>query len=1209
VGAIAAAVTIALQSPALIAQVAVQGQWRTLSYLMPINPVHLALTRDGKVLVVAGSGNVANETNFRAAVWDPVAGTFANYQLDWDMFCNGMSVLPDGRVFINGGNLQYDPFFGEPRSAVFDPIAGTFTDIEDMADGRWYPTVTTLGNGSVMTFSGLRATGGTNTLVEIYTPGSGWGSPAAAGWTPPLYPRMHLSTDGRVFYAGSGRGSRFFNPATMTWTPVVATTNHGSSRTYGTSVLLPLLPADGYRPRVMIFGGGNPATATTEIIDLSAATPQWQFGPQMSQGRIQMNATILPNGRVLAVGGSVNDEQAASASLNADMYNPVTNTFSSAGANVYPRLYHSGSLLLPDATVMLVGGNPTRGSYEQHIEIYSPPYLFNANGTPATRPTISAVTPGAFGYGQVFQVAVSDPSSIGSVVLVRPGAQTHAFDMEQRLVGLSFTAGSGVLNVTAPPHDNIAPPGYYMLFVLNTAGVPSVARFVQLSSSVSNQRPTASITSPAGDVTIAPGGSVTFSGSGSDPDGTISAYAWTFPGGTSSTSSVANPGAVTYAAAGTYTASLTVTDNGGLTSASPATRTITVGTPPPGPAGLVAAYGFSEGTGVSLLDQTGKGHTGTITGASWTAQGRFDSALMFDGVNDWVTVNDASDLDFTTGMTLEAWVYPTTSGGGSWRNLLIKERAGGEVYNLYANADTNSPIIYVVPSAPPNQPLDARGSASLPLNTWSHLAATYDGATLRLYVNGVQAGSRAISGSLLTSTGVLRIGGNSVWGEYFAGRIDEVRLYNRALNAAEIQADMATPIGTDTTPPMRSNGQPSGALPSGTTQTTLGLTTNEGATCRYATTPGVAWASMANTFTTTGGTTHSTVVSGLSNGNSYAYYVRCRDAATNANPDDFTIAFSVSNPPPPDTEPPTVSLTAPANNATVSGNVTVSANANDNVGVASVQFLLGGQPLGAEDTTAPYSITWNSTSVANGGPYQLSARARDAAANQTTSTAVSVSVNNANLGLVAAYSFNEGAGTSLIDRTGTGHTGSVTGATWTTLGRFGGGLTFDGLNDWVTVNDANDLDFTTGMTLEAWVYPTASGGGSWRNVIIKERPGGEVYNLYANADTNSAVIYVVSASSPGQPFDARSGATLPVNTWSHLAATYDGTTLRLYVNGSLAGSRAVANPLLTSTGALRIGGNNVWGEFFAGRIDEIRLYNRALSAAEIQADMNGPIQP
>src|SRR5436189_2049896 len=146
----------------------------------------------------------------------------------------------------------------------------------------------------------------------------------------------------------------------------------------------------------MIMGGGNPATATTEIINLSSATPQWQTGPAMSQPRIEMNATILPNGNVLATGGSVNDEDAATASLKADLFDPVTNTFSPAGQNVYPRLYHSGSLLLPDATVMLTGGNPARGTYEQHIEIYSPAYLFNGDGTPAARPAISDVSPTAF---------------------------------------------------------------------------------------------------------------------------------------------------------------------------------------------------------------------------------------------------------------------------------------------------------------------------------------------------------------------------------------------------------------------------------------------------------------------------------------------------------------------------------------------------------------------------------------------------------------------------------------------------------------------------------------------------------------------------------------------------------------------------------------------------------------------------------------------
>ncbi len=512
------------------AQAGVTGEWTTLSNLMPINPVHIALLNTGKVLIVSGSGNVATETFYRAAVWDPQTDTVATQPLTWDMFCNGMAVLPDGRVLVNGGNLQYDPFRGEPRNAAFDPVTETFTDLENMAHGRWYPTVTVLGDGRVMTFSGLSETGSTNTAVEIYTVGSGWSPEYPAGWTPPLYPRMHLLPNGNVFYSGSGRGSRIFNTATRTWSAVVATTNYANTRSYGTSVLLPLTPANGYKPRVMIFGGGNPGTATTEIIDLSAPTPAWQYGPPMSQPRIELNATILPSGKVLVVGGSRNDEDAATASLNADLFDPATNSFSSAGANAFPRLYHSNALLLPDATVLVNGGNPQRGNYEHHQEIYSPAYLFNGDGSRAIRPVISGVGSGAIRYGGTFQVTTPNAAEIASIALVRPGAPTHAFDQEQRFIGLSFTAASGVLTVTAPPNGNIAPPGYYMLFILNSAGVPSVATFVHLSSST-NQPPTATIDTPAGNVTINPGGSVLFQGSGSDPDGTVDGYSWTFPGG------------------------------------------------------------------------------------------------------------------------------------------------------------------------------------------------------------------------------------------------------------------------------------------------------------------------------------------------------------------------------------------------------------------------------------------------------------------------------------------------------------------------------------------------------------------------------------------------------------------------------------------------------------------------------------------------------
>jgi hypothetical protein len=503
------------------------------------------------------------------------------------MFCNDMILLPDGRPFIVGGTIQYDPFFGSKRMSIYDPATGQYADMEDMAHGRWYPTNTLLGDGRIMTFSGLDESGNTDTQVEIYKVGVGWGAPSSAPWTPPLYPRMHLLPNGKVFYSGWTTQSRTFDPSTNIWS-LSAVTNSSVTRTYGSSVLFPLTPANAYKPKVMIFGGGTScstcgvagAEPTTEIIDLSASSPKWVWGPNMSQQRIEMNATILPNGKILAVGGSVNDEDTNTASLKADLYDPVANTMGSGGSNAFPRLYHSVALLLPDATVWVAGGNPARGSYEQHVEIYTPPYLYNSSGSLATRPSITSVTPGVIGYGTSFQVQTPDAASISSVVLMKNGAVTHSFNMDQRLVGVSFTAGSGVLNVTGPPNGNIAPPGYYMIFLINTSGVPSVAKFVQVLNASTDTPPKGTITSPASDIVIAPGQSVTFAGTGTASSGSITGYSWSFRGATPATSSLQNPGAVTFSTAGTYTASFTVTDSAGNTDPSPPVRTITVATKP-----------------------------------------------------------------------------------------------------------------------------------------------------------------------------------------------------------------------------------------------------------------------------------------------------------------------------------------------------------------------------------------------------------------------------------------------------------------------------------------------------------------------------------------------------------------------------------------------------------------------------------------------------
>jgi hypothetical protein len=203
----------------------------------------------------------------------------------------------------------------------------------------------------------------------------------------------------------------------------------------------------------------------------------------------------------------------------------------------------------------------------------------------------------------------------------------------------------------------------------------------------------------------------------------------------------------------------------------------------------VAAYSFNEASGVAVRDASGKGNDGTAANAAWSIAGRNGGALSFNGASSWVTVPDAASLDLSTGMTLEAWAKPSALGA-AWRGVLFKEQPGGMVYSLYANEGTGHPVGQVNIGGEQN----ALGSTGLPLNTWTHLAVTYDGQALTLYVNGAPAGSKAQTGLVPASTGTLRIGGNGIWPEWFSGLIDNARVYNRALTQVQIQSDMQTPI-------------------------------------------------------------------------------------------------------------------------------------------------------------------------------------------------------------------------------------------------------------------------------------------------------------------------------------------------------------------------------------------------------------------------------
>lgn len=281
--------------------------------------------------------------------------------------------------------------------------------------------------------------------------------------------------------------------------------------------------------------------------------------------------------------------------------------------------------------------------------------------------------------------------------------------------------------------------------------------------------------------------------------GSITGRSWNF--GDGSTSTATNP-SHTYSVPGSYTVSLTVTGSGGSNTKTNSNlinvSSSTGGTTQPpttSSEGLVAAYGFEEASGSMAADASGKGNHGTIKEAVRINTGKYGNALKFDGVNDWVTVNDSASLDLSAGFTLEAWVYPQSVQG--WQTVIMKETSGDLVYYLSSSNNANLPN-----SAFNNGNFNGvTGPGQLPANEWSHLVSTYDGQYQRLYVNGKEVAKNAQSGLIQQSDGVLRIGGNSVWTEYFQGYIDEVRVYNRALTAEEVSNNMTTPVGTAATDP------------------------------------------------------------------------------------------------------------------------------------------------------------------------------------------------------------------------------------------------------------------------------------------------------------------------------------------------------------------------------------------------------------------------
>jgi uncharacterized protein DUF4082/concanavalin A-like lectin/glucanase superfamily protein/Big-like domain-containing protein/galactose oxidase-like protein/Kelch motif protein len=466
------------------------GQW-SAPFNLGLVAVNMVLMRTGKVLMYAGQDNGGTS----ASVWDPTTGTVTpvpNNQTN--IFCSGHSALADGRILVVGGYDNANGILGSADANIFDPTTQLWTALPRMAYRRWYPSATTLGDGRVLVTSGATTCFTCIADVpEIYDPvANSWTQLTAARLAFPYYPFSFLLPSGKVLIAGANEQSSqtwTLDVGAQTWTTVdpIVVDGH-SAAMYGLGKVIKSGSATD-------SGSSNvPAASTAYVLDMNQPSPAWRQIASMAFPRAYQNTTLLPDGNVLVTGGERRTDGAdtSQAIYEAELWSPLTETWQTMARSQVPRLYHSTALLLPDARVLVAGGGngsvPNFGQIADQLqgEIYSPPYLFKG-----ARPTITSA-PQVVQHGSNFVVQTPDAANIASIALMRPGAVTHAFDEEQRFLNLTFQQGGGSLTVQAPANVNQAPPGFYLLFIVNTNGVPSIAPFVRLSSA-----PAVTSTSPS----------------------------------------------------------------------------------------------------------------------------------------------------------------------------------------------------------------------------------------------------------------------------------------------------------------------------------------------------------------------------------------------------------------------------------------------------------------------------------------------------------------------------------------------------------------------------------------------------------------------------------------------------------------------------------------------------------------------------------------
>jgi hypothetical protein len=745
---------------------AAAGEW-SAPFNIPAKGIHASVLPTGKVLLFSYP---VNEVGSDAWLWDPSTGITTNVSLttDRDIFCVAQSFLADGRIFMTGGHVPRAAYgLGVKETDFFDPVTQRWTEGPDLSIERWYPTNVELANGKVLIFGGQKDDATPAETVDSYNPATNTMTrlPDTANKRVNTYPRLHLLPSGKIAFTNQKR-TELFDPATNTWA-FVANMNFGGRGLSDMSVLLP------GSNKVLEFGGKAgtaPATNTAEIIDFSVPKPRWRYTASMNFPRMYGNAVLLPDGKVLAVGGGRGPGIYDNPVYETELFDPATETWTVMAAQEAPRIYHSTAVLLPDGRVLSAGQD--KGSYQFAAEIYSPPYLFKG-----PRPQIASA-PSAVAYDQPFVISTPDAASISRVALIRPDSVTHSVNFDQRYVDLAFTDnGDGTLTATSPRDGNHAPPGPYMLFIVSASGVPSVASWVNVGQPSAAAPTISSFTPTSGPVgtSVAITGtnltgatSVTFNG--------VSATSFTVDSDTQITATVpsgASTGPIRVATPG---GSATSVDDFTVTSpTSPAYRELVLADRPGG-------YWRLGETAGGAVDETGNSagtYNGGVTrGVEGALLSDSNPAARFDGSDDYVSVPDHSALDVGDVFTYELWLKRGATQGVTQR--IIHKGAG--VASL--GFGTNNRLI-LIPGGTGATAI-ATSTTTITDNLWHHVVATKSGPAVRIYVDGVDVTAPATNSTLTNNSSALNIGRATSGSGYFNGDVDEVAIYPVALTHEQV---------------------------------------------------------------------------------------------------------------------------------------------------------------------------------------------------------------------------------------------------------------------------------------------------------------------------------------------------------------------------------------------------------------------------------------